>query len=712
MAGAALGVLLFTALYAAVAAQQFTHYAAPAGMDLTIAGIVSREAVGMLVQALWPVLLTVNAILLGFHAAAGALLGFAAGRFWQAVYTWRERPLGSWRQAALVTASLSGVALLAFCTVAARYPFQFDHLLNARGGVLRRAQSALTAHIDPALCAAVTWTAIAVLATPVLVSVVRRRRAMAPLCVVGVGIAGWMGAGPAPGPNAGPNVVLILLESARSDFLSVNGHPRPTSPRIDALVAARGVSFTRAWAHANGTVESVVSLMSSTYLHRHGIRSMFHGEEFAQPALPVLPALLRERGWATRVVTDWDGDVTYFTERVLPGFDHYDVAEFGVVNYVKQAYAQHFLFHALTDNAAGHRLFRVFYQAGGGFAPAGSDEYYRTRIAGHLAELAHAPRFFLTLFFSNAHMNYRCPHPYYRRFADGAYEGPNKYQALSNPLQERPDGLEREAEQIRALYAGCMSALDDNVGFVLDTLAALGLDERTLVVVTGDHGDRLPDHRSFKYGRNGAWLDPGEFHVPLVIAGPGIPPGAPRTIDAHARHLDILPTVLDLVGVPAPPGLQGVSLVPLITGAARDLGLDVFGMGGFHWTPVPPPALGYPPMTALVALRLTPQGALIPRYFLRPECLGRIEEARPRFIRTGRHQLNYRPLVTGAKIELYDWTVDPMGDRDLAAAAPDVARRLTSRLFAWALEDPELTTRNGRLEARDPAAVTCGDRMR
>jgi hypothetical protein len=150
-----------------------------------------------------------------------------------------------------------------------------------------------------------------------------------------------------------------------------------------------------------------------------------------------------------------------------------------------------------------------------------------------------------------------------------------------------------------------------------------------------------------------------------------------------------------------------VSLVPLITGAARDLDLDVLGAGGFHWTPVPPPSLGYPPMTSLVELRLTPQGALIPRYFLRRACLGRIEEARTRFLRTARFQLNYRPLVTGARVELYNWLDDPAGERDLAAEHPDVVRRLTSRLFAWALDDPALIARNGRLEARDPAAAAC-----
>jgi hypothetical protein len=86
IAASGFGALLFTALYAAIASQQFTRYAYPAGMDLTIAGVVPREAVGILVDSLWPLIVAVNAILLGFHAAAGGLLGFVAGRFWDAAY--------------------------------------------------------------------------------------------------------------------------------------------------------------------------------------------------------------------------------------------------------------------------------------------------------------------------------------------------------------------------------------------------------------------------------------------------------------------------------------------------------------------------------------------------------------------------------------------------------------------------------------------------
>ncbi len=705
MAATILGALLFTALYAAIAAQQFTRYAYPAGMDLTIGGVVAQDAVGILIESLWPVIVKVNAILLGFHVAAGALLGFLAGCFWDKADRWLGGRLSPRRRIVLTGTALVVVAGLAFSTVVVRYPFQYDHFLNARGGLLRWLQQALTSHANPEILELATWAAILILALPWLVRVIRYRPAATALVSIAVlGMGGPRSSLPMEGANAGPNIVLILLESARSDLFSVNGHPWPTSPRIDQLVAEGGVSFTNAWSHSNGTVESVVTIMTSTYAQRHGVRSMFHSEDFARPGLPMLPALLRKHGYATRVVTDWDGDVTYFNEGTLPGFDRYDVAEFGVINYVKQIYGQYFLFFALTDNALGHRLFSTFYHAGGGFAPAGSDAYYRTRIASHLGELANGPRFFLTLFFSNAHMNYRCPYPYYRRFTDPAYAGPNKYQALSHVLHKEPEGLEQDRRQITALYAGCIAALDDNIGFVADTLRALGVADRTILVITGDHGEKLPDPRTFWYGRNGAWLDPSEFHVPLVVIAPQLAE-APRTVASAVRHVDIMPTILDLAGLPVPTEVQGVSLMPLMTGVAADLELEVFGEAGFHWVPVQPPYRGYRPMTHVVQLRRDADGALIPRYFLRPECLPRMEEAKPRFVRAGRYQLNYRPLVAGARVELYDRVLDPVGRRNLAEAHPDVVARLRDRLFAWALEDPALTVRRGHLVARDEQAA-------
>ena len=176
-------------------------------------------------------------------------------------------------------------------------------------------------------------------------------------------------------------------------------------------------------------------------------------------------------------------------------------------------------------------------------------------------------------------------------------------------------------------------------------------------------------------------------------------------VRATARHIDLMPTILELVGVPAPPALDGLSLVPLITGAEPDRRVDVFGETGFHWVPVAPPYLGYLPMTEVVSFRLDARGALIPRYFLRQDCLPRADLARHRYIRTARHQLNYRPTIDGARLELYDFVEDPDLERNLVDARPDVAAALRARLFRWALGDPELTVRDGRLATRDPAAL-------
>jgi arylsulfatase A-like enzyme len=692
------------ALYLAVAAQQFTRYAHPAGMDLTMAGIVPREAIGILVRALWPVLVTTNAILLLFYAVTGFVLGWLAGRFWGTVVGAETVGRSRWVGRALVATSLLGIAALAFATVAVRYPFQYDHLLNAQGGVLRRLQ-AILGRAAPGGFEAGMWVLIGLLALPAIVrGVVRRPAAAAAVLVAALGVGAWRPSPPGAGRNEGPNVVLIFLESARSDAFSVNGNSESTSPRLDRLVAEGGVTFTNAWSHTNSTVAEVVTVMTSAYAYRHGMRSMFHNEEFARPALRRLPALLHARGYATRVVTDWDGDVTYFNDRVLPGFDRYDVAEFGMINYVRQIYSQHFLFFALTDNRFGHRAFSVFYRAGGGYAPGGSDLYYRRRIEQNLVALASTPRFFLTLFFADPHFNYRCPYPYYARFTDPAYEGPNKYQAMSNPTVDTAPAREREARQIRGLYAGCIRELDDNIGFIADTLRRLGLDRQTLLVITGDHGERLPDRWSFRYGRNGAWLDPDQYRVPLLIIHPPVPVATP-VVRAPVRHVDVMPTILELLGLPIPPGLDGTSLVPLITGAHPEPELEVFGETGFQWVPARAPYLSYPPMTTVVSFRLDHRGALIPRYFLDRRCLARMDLARHRFVRAGRYQLNYRPMVDGARVELYDWTADPGLRENLATRRPALAAGLKVRLLDWALGDSALTVRGGWLATRDPGAL-------
>src|SRR5205814_4058889 len=70
-----------------------------------------------------------------------------------------------------------------------------------------------------------------------------------------------------------------------------------------------------------------------------------------------------------------------------------------------------------------------------------------------------------------------------------------------------------------------------------DTLRTLSLDRQTVLVVTGDHGEKLPDERAFRYGRNAAWLEPAEFHVPLAVIAPGL--GDRKSTRLNSSHLGI-----------------------------------------------------------------------------------------------------------------------------------------------------------------------------
>lgn len=134
-------------------------------------------------------------------------------------------------------------------------------------------------------------------------------------------------------------------------------------------------------------------------------------------------------------------------------------------------------------------------------------------------------------------------------------------------------------------YDGEVAASDFGVSMLLDALTP----ERragTVIVATGDHGESLGEHGESEHG---ILLYDATLHVPLVMRGPGIPPGV--TVREQVRHVDLLPTILDLLGVKPPSPLDGVSLVPLMSGSHRNqppasYAESRFGELHFGWNPI------------------------------------------------------------------------------------------------------------------------------
>ena len=134
-------------------------------------------------------------------------------------------------------------------------------------------------------------------------------------------------------------------------------------------------------------------------------------------------------------------------------------------------------------------------------------------------------------------------------------------------------------------YDGEVATSDFGLSMVLDAIPA---DRRagTLVIATADHGESLGEHGESEHG---ILLYDATLHVPLVMRGPGVPAGV--TVRRQVRHVDLVPTIAELVGVEAPSGLDGVSLVPLVTGRGGNGGHDAplsyaeseFGARHFGW---------------------------------------------------------------------------------------------------------------------------------
>jgi len=216
--------------------------------------------------------------------------------------------------------------------------------------------------------------------------------------------------------------------------------------------------------------------------------------------------------------------------------------------------------------------------------------------------------FFAWLHFYDPHKPYDPPEPYRSRFDGGGKSG---------------------------LYDGEIAFTDAQVGRLLDWLDDRGLAENTIVVVVGDHGESLGDHGEKEHGY---FIYDATVKVPLIVRVPGSGLQGVR-VPAQVRTIDILPTVLDLVGVEAPDPLHGESLVPLM--------FDPEGAG---------PAHAY---SESMSVHL--QYGWSALYS----------------VRTSKHK-----FIDAPREELYDLTQDPSESENLLKREPEVAQGLRSTLAA------------------------------
>lgn len=187
----------------------------------------------------------------------------------------------------------------------------------------------------------------------------------------------------------------------------------------------------------------------------------------------------------------------------------------------------------------------------------GNHDVAHTAAAEFLAAPPHQP-FFLSVGFFETHRAF--PEP-------GSSESP----AWCRPPAHLPDSPETRRDM--AAYLASARTLDAKMGFVLDALERSGLAANTLVICTTDHGVAFP--------RMKCTLTDAGTGVMLMLRGPGGFAGG-HVCDALVSHVDVFPTLCDLLGIAPPDWLQGVSLMPLVNGTATTVRDEVFAEVNFH----------------------------------------------------------------------------------------------------------------------------------
>lgn len=369
------------------------------------------------------------------------------------------------------------------------------------------------------------------------------------------------------------NVLFVVVDDLNTD-LGCYGHPVVQSPNIDRL-AARGVRFDRAYSQYALCNPSRVSFLCGRRPETTGVYSLRPKARDVMPEAVMLPQFFRQHGYFTagagkihhsprhREEESWD------LYEDTPGNDPSENAALAA------RYGQ--------GGQGGDGTPRGYPLDGDGSQTR--DGLATSRIIAHLEARARDGRpFFLAAGFYKPHLPWTAPQRFFDLYPTGSISEPEFTPLRDVPavaLQTELTGFPVPPSTVGALteYFACVSFTDDNLGQLIDTLDRTGLWENTVVVFFSDHGFHLGD-------QGGLWVKLTVFErgirVPLIIAGAGVPAG--RVVEHPVELIDIYPTLVDLVGLDAPAGLEGRSLRPDLAANQTEQGRVAFSMI-YHYDP-------------------------------------------------------------------------------------------------------------------------------
>ncbi|MGP0067745.1 MAG: sulfatase [Isosphaeraceae bacterium] len=365
------------------------------------------------------------------------------------------------------------------------------------------------------------------------------------------------------GSAAGPNLLLIVADDHRSGTLGIEGDPRKATPNLDRL-ARQGIRFERAYCNAPVCTASRQSLISGKLPHAVGVTQLstrlsddvltmgewFRDLDYRTTAIGKMhfngPS---SHGFLDRIDTpDWERELRSHPPR---GGDH------------RRRWRPFVDPAAVWLNAARHSTgLPIESMQSTYFADQALDDLKARRQDGR--------PFAMVVSFYDPHSPFNFPRGWRDRFRPDQFPVPP---VSDRDREEQPAIFASitpdEVRGINAAYYTSIAFVDSQVGRLVQGLDDLKLSDQTLVVYIGDHGYMLGEHGRFE---KHCFYEPA-VRMPMILRWPGHLPGD-RRFAGMVEMVDILPTVLHLLDLPVPPGMQGMDLEPLIRGKPGAIGHD------------------------------------------------------------------------------------------------------------------------------------------
>jgi arylsulfatase A-like enzyme len=450
------------------------------------------------------------------------------------------------------------------------------------------------------------------------------------------------------GPD-GPSVVLVTIDTQRSDHLSAYGYERPTSPYI-AELSEQGVLFETAYSQTNSTNPSHTTIMTGRYVKTHGVSDNTLG--FARTDLPTLAERFRDSGYATVAVVS-TGHLNQAHSGLGRGFEQFinvqprpDTPEGAFPDWTRPASeAIDIALRWLQSN--GDKPYFLWIHLFDPHMPYIPEPPYEkvlgTGRAGRVATMGRV--FDRSLSLEELFRQQPNLTPMEKRLYEATYRREIPIEAM---IYDGVGWTEEEVASFRALYDAEILQTDAALGRLFAALRAGEAGQEPVVALTADHGE--------VFGKGGVFFDhrgiySPSIRVPLIFWHPGDLLGGQRRPEV-VQGIDVAPTLLELAGIEGGGELPGRSLVSLLRGTGELAPMPIFVEHA----------------NGSAVAMIEGRWKLIVSLF------------------EGRDDVD--PLVyRHAAEELYDLAVDPAEEHDLSKVDPERVARMRGAILSWLAVD-------------------------